>query len=49
VSDQKQLSLTEVNRVLTEAMAICGADVLTQNIVFAAVELANEGVRGEFR
>jgi hypothetical protein len=49
VSDQKQLSLTEVNRVLTEAMAICGANVLTQNIVFAAVELANEGIRGEFR
>jgi hypothetical protein len=49
VSDQKQLSLTEVNRLLTEAMAICGANVLTQNIVFAAVELANEGIRGEFR
>jgi hypothetical protein len=48
LNDQKQLSLTQVNHVLTEAMAICGANFLTQNIVFAAVELANEGIRGEF-
>ena len=48
VNDQTQLSLTQVNRVLTEAMAICGASPLTQNIVFAAVELANHGIRGEF-
>lgn len=44
----KQLTLTEVNHVLTEAMAICGANMLTQQIVFAAVELANQGVRNEF-
>ncbi len=49
LNDQKQLSLTEVNHVLTEAMAICGANLLTRNIVFAAVELANEGIRAEFR
>ncbi|MDQ6861241.1 MAG: DUF1353 domain-containing protein [Verrucomicrobiota bacterium] len=44
----KQLSLTEVNHVLTEAMAICGANTLTQQIVFAAVELANGRIRNEF-
>jgi hypothetical protein len=49
VNDAKQLSLTEVNHVLTEAMAICGANILTRNVVFAAVELANESIRGEFR
>ena len=44
----KQLTLTEVNHVLTEAMSFCGANLLTRNIVFAAVELANEGIRHEF-
>jgi uncharacterized protein DUF1353 len=48
VNDQKQLTLTQVNHVLTEAMAICGANLLTQNVVFAAVELANQPIRGEF-
>ena len=48
LNDQKQLTLTEVNRVLTEAMAICGANALTRAAVFSAVELANEGIRGEF-
>jgi hypothetical protein len=44
----KQLTLTEVNRVLTEAMSICGADELTQEVVFSAVEFANQGIRHEF-
>lgn len=44
----KQLTLTEVNRVLTEAMEICGANLLTRQLVFSAVELANQGVRHEF-
>lgn len=44
----KQLSLTEVNRVLTEAMSICGADFLTRELVFSAVEVANQGIRHEF-
>src|SRR2546425_1631906 len=44
ISDTKQLTLTEVNHVLTEAMSFCGADVLVRNVVFAAVELANEGI-----
>src|SRR5262249_10906140 len=38
----KQLSLTEVNRVLTEAMSFCGANLLTRELVFNAVELANQ-------
>jgi hypothetical protein len=29
-------------------MSFCGANVLTQNTVFVAVELANEGIRNEF-
>jgi len=37
-----------VNKVLTEAMAICGANQLTRDMVFNAVELANESIRGEF-
>ena len=44
----KQLTLTEVNHVLTEAMTICGAGVLVRDLVFAAVELANEQIRSEF-
>lgn len=44
----KQLSLTQVNQVLTEAMSICGANMITRNLVFSAVELANEGIRGDF-
>lgn len=44
----KQLSLSEVNRILTEAMAICGADFLTRELVFSAVEVANQGIRHEF-
>jgi hypothetical protein len=44
----KQLSLTEVNRILTEAMSICGADLLARELVFAAVEVANQGIRHEF-
>ncbi len=48
ISKTKQLTLTEVNRVLTEAMSFCGANFLTRELVFNAVELANEGVRHEF-
>jgi hypothetical protein len=48
VSDTKQLTLTEVNHILTEAMSLCGADMLTRNVVFAAVELANQGIKNEF-
>jgi len=44
----KQLTLTEVNHVLTEAMSFCGADMLTRNVVLAAVEFANESIRHEF-
>src|SRR5476651_1428135 len=44
----KQLSLTQVNQVLTEAMSICGADLLTRELVFSAVEVANQGIRHEF-
>jgi hypothetical protein len=33
---------------LTEAMAICGANQFTCDLVFNAVELANEPIRGEF-
>lgn len=44
----KQLTLTEVNHVLTEAMSFCGANKLTRSVVFAAVELANQRVRNEF-
>jgi hypothetical protein len=43
-----QLTLTEVNRVLTEAMSFCGANLFTRELVFNAVELANEGIRDEF-
>jgi len=48
VSKTKQLTLTEVNRVLTEAMSFCGANLLTRELVFNAVELANQGIRDEF-
>jgi len=44
----KHLTLTEVNRVLTEAMSFCGADLLTRELVFSAVELANQGIRHKF-
>jgi len=44
----KQLSLTEVNHLLTEAMAICGADIFVRNLVFAAVEAGNNSIRNEF-
>ena len=43
-----QLTLTEVNRVLTEAMSFCGANLFTRELVFNAVELANQGIRDEF-
>ena len=48
ISKTKQLTLTEVNRVLTEAMSFCGANFLTRELVFNAVELANEDIRDEF-
>ena len=48
ISKTKQLTLTEVNRVLTEAMSFCGANFATRELVFYAVELANEGIRDEF-
>jgi len=48
ISKTKQLTLTEVNRVLTEAMSHCGANFLTRELVFNAVELANQGIRDEF-
>jgi hypothetical protein len=48
ISKTKQLTLTEVNRVLTEAMSFCGANFLTRELVFNAVELANQGIRNEF-
>lgn len=48
VSKTKQLTLSEVNHVLTEAMAICGADFFTRELVFSAVQLANQGIAHEF-
>jgi hypothetical protein len=48
ISKTKQLTLTEVNRVLTEAMSFCGASLLTREVVFNAVELANQGIRDQF-
>jgi hypothetical protein len=48
ISNTKQLTLTEVNRVLTEAMSFCGANLFTRELVFNAVELANQGIRDEF-
>jgi hypothetical protein len=48
LANGKQLTLTEVNRVLTEAMTICGADFVTRELVFSAVEFANQGIRHEF-
>jgi hypothetical protein len=48
ISKTKQLTLTEVNRVLTEAMNFCGANLLTRAVVFKAVELANDGIRDQF-
>lgn len=44
----KQLTLHQVNEVLTEAMAICGANFVTRQLVFSAVEFANQGIRNEF-
>ena len=44
-----QLSLTEVNQVLTEAMSFCGADEWIRDAVFLAVETANQGIKNEFR
>ena len=48
ISKKKQLTLTQVNEVLTEAMSLCGANFATRQLVFYAVELANEGIRDEF-
>src|SRR5437870_1370917 len=48
ISKTKQLTLTKVNRVLTEAMSFCGANLFTRELVFNAVELANQGIRDEF-
>ena len=48
INNTTQLSPTQVNKVLTEAMAICGANQWTREMVFNAVELANESIRGEF-
>ena len=48
ISKTKQLTLTEVNRVLTEAMSFCGANFATRELVFNAVELANENIRDQF-
>jgi hypothetical protein len=45
---KQQLTLTEVNQVLIEAMSFCGANALIQKVVFAAVELANQNIRHEF-
>ena len=44
-----QLSLTEVNEVLTEAMSFCGAEEWIRDGVFLAVEIANQGIKNEFR
>jgi hypothetical protein len=48
ISKTKQLTLTQVNEVLKEAMSFCGADDLTRELVFNAVEFANEGIRDQF-
>ena len=48
ISKKKQLTLTQVNEVLKEAMSFCGANFVTRELVFYAVELANEGIRDEF-
>src|SRR2546422_1078115 len=48
ISKKKQLTLTQVNEVLTEAMSLCGANFATRQLVFYAVELVNEGIRDEF-
>jgi uncharacterized protein DUF1353 len=45
----KQLSLTEVNQVLTEAMSFCGADEWIRDAVFFAVEAANQSIKNEFK
>jgi Protein of unknown function (DUF1353) len=44
-----QLSLTEVNRVLTESMSFCGADGWVREAVFLVVEAANQVIKNEFR
>jgi len=48
ISKTKQLTLTQVNEVLKEAMSFCGADDVTRELVFNAVEFANEGIRDQF-
>ena len=48
LANGKQLTLTEVNQVLTEAMSICGADFFTRELVFSAVQFANQSIRHEF-
>src|SRR4030095_5800628 len=48
ISKTKQLTLTQVNEVLKEAMSFCGANFATRELVFYAVELANQGIRDEF-
>jgi hypothetical protein len=48
ISKMKQLTLTQVNEVLKEAMSFCGANPWTQDLVFSAVELANEDIRDQF-
>src|SRR3954465_10455269 len=40
LANGKQLTLNEVNHILSEAMSFCGANLLSQKVVFAAVELA---------
>ena len=41
--------LATTSAVLTEAMQIRGAGALVRDLVFAAVELANEPIRNQFR
>ena len=48
ISKTMQLTLAQVNEVLKEAMSFCGANFATRELVFYAVELANEGIRDEF-
>jgi hypothetical protein len=47
LANGKQLTLHQVNEVLTEAMQICGANAWARSQVFLAVELANHGIRNE--
>jgi hypothetical protein len=48
ISKTKQLTLTQVNEVLKEAMSFCGANLATRELVFQAVQLANENIRDQF-